>query len=343
MRTLHIFSLAAFLVCGILAPAVKAQDVVIEARLFKGSRQAQVGGSDVVVSSFVDPLLVSKDPARIRTEQGQIAAMRAELFDIYHLLSVNHITTSRFIWDGEKRSLGGTITLLDRNYPIALYPKQVSQQGLRLRVAVNRLQEHESLGQDPGPPEQIRPGRTPERRVVEGGGQVLLNTEIDLKYNWPVVLGFPENGHVYFLSISVSQRKVDPGSEHVVPGSFSGEGYLPPPLPLREVMPEYPAGLREAQVEGTVILNLSIDTQGRVAKVTTLISTHPDLERTAHAALQRWHYEPVLKRGRPIPAVFAVAVEFRLRKGPANTRTSAPDKKDRKSPTPAAGAGAQSR
>lgn len=107
MRTLHIFSLAAFLVCGILAPAVKAQDVVIEARLFKGSRQAQVGGSDVVVSSFVDPLLVSKDPARIRTEQGQIAAMRAELFDIYHLLSVNHITTSRFIWDGEKGAWGG--------------------------------------------------------------------------------------------------------------------------------------------------------------------------------------------------------------------------------------------
>jgi len=336
MRTRHIFSLTVFLVCGIMAPAVTAQDVIIEARLFKGSRQAQAGGSDVVVSSFVDPLLVSNDPARIRTEQGQIAAMRAELFDIYHLRSVNHITTSRFIWDGKKRILGGTITLLERNYPIAFYPEQVSQQGLRLRVAVDRLPEHEALGQDPDPPGQIRPGRTSERREIEGSGQALLNTEIDLKYNWPVVLGFPENGHLYFLSISVSKRKLDPGSEHVVPGSFSGEGYLPPPLPLREVMPEYPAGLREAQVEGTVILNLSIDTQGRVAKVTTLISTHPDLERTAHAALQQWHYEPVLKRGRPIPAVFAVAVEFRLRKGPANTSDS--DNKDQKNKPPTAGA-----
>jgi len=75
-----------------------------------------------------------------------------------------------------------------------------------------------------------------------------------------------------------------------------------------------------------------------VAKVTTLISTHPDLERTAHAALQQWHYEPVLKRGRPIPAVFAVAVEFRLRKGPANTNTSDSDKKDQKNKTPTTGA-----
>jgi TonB family protein len=326
MRTLHIFALTAVLVCGIMAPAVTAQDVIIEARLFKGSRQAQIGGSDVVVSSFVDPLVVSNDPARIRTEKGQIAAMRAELFDIYHLRSVNHITTSRFIWDGVKRNLGGTITLSGRNYPIAFYPEQISRQGLRLRVAVNRLQGHEALGQDPSPPEQIRPGRTSERREVEGGGQVLLNTEIDLKYNWPVVLGFPENDHVYFLSISVSRRKIDPGSEHVVTGSFSGEGYLPPPLPLREVTPEYPAGLKELRVEGTVILNLSIDTLGQVAKVTTLISTHPELERSSHAALKKWRYEPVLKRGRPIPAVFAVAVEYRLREGPAVKDISNPDR-----------------
>jgi len=294
MRTFKTIALISVLACGALAPALTAQDVIIEARLFKGSRQAPVAGPDVVVSSFIAPLLVSNDPARLRTEQGVIAAIRAELFDIYQLRSVNHITTSRFIWDGKKTNLGGTITLSEQNYPIAFYPEQVSPQGLRLRVKVNRLQGPEAGGQNPD----------------------LLDTEIDLEYDWPVVLGFPENGHAYFLSISISRRKIDPGSEHVVPGSFSGEGYLPPPLPLREVMPEYPSGLREARVEGTVILNLGIDTQGRVTKVTTLISTHPELERSAHTALKQWRYEPVLKQGRPIPAVFAVAVEFRLREGP---------------------------
>jgi TonB family protein len=287
-------ALMSVLVCGTLAPAPAAQDVIIEARLFKGSKQAQVAGSDVVVSSFVDPLLVSNDPDRLQTERGLVAAMRAELFDIYQLRSINHITTSRFVWDGKKTNLGGTITLSGQNYPISFYPEQVSSQGLRLRVEVSRLQEQGTGGRDPA----------------------LLDTEIDLDFNWPVVLGFPENGHAYFLSISVNRRKVDPGSEHVVPGGFSEEGYLPPPLPLHEVTPEYPAGLREARVEGTVILNLGIDAEGRVAKVTTLISTHPELERSAHSALQQWRYEPVVKRGRPIPAVFAVAVEFRLREIP---------------------------
>ncbi len=318
MRRYPVCVLMAALACGSLSPALIAQDVIIEARLFKGSRLAQIGGSDVVVSSFSDPLIVSDDPAKIRTEQDQIAAMRAELFDIYHLRSVNHITTRRFIWDGKKRNVGGTITLLERNYPIAFYPEQASQQGLRLRVAVDRLQGYEAPGPAPGLRELTQPSRSSQRLEIEGGsGQALLNTEIDLKYDWPVVLGFPENGHVYFLSINVSRRSVDAGSEHVVPGSFRGEGYLPPPLPLREVMPEYPSSLREALVEGTVILNLSIDVEGRVGKVTTLISTHPDLESSAHAAMQQWHYEPVLRRGRPIPAVFAVAVEFRLRKGPS--------------------------
>ncbi len=310
MRAYTHLLLMSALICGTVAPAVTAQDVIIEARLFKGSRQAQVAGSDVVVSSFVDPLVVSSDPARIRTEQGQIAAIRAELFDIYQLRSVNHIITSRFIWDGKKTNLGGTITLSERNYPIAFYPERISPQGLRLRVKVDRTAEQGSPGE-------------------KDAGQALLDTEIDLEYNWPVVLGFPENGHVYFLSVSLARRKVDPGSERVVPGSFGGEGYLPPPLPLREVTPEYPAALKETLTEGTVILNLSIDTQGRVAKVTTLISTHPALERSAHTALKEWRYEPVLKQGRPIPAVFAVAVEFRLREGPAIKDIPDPENRDR--------------
>ena len=105
-------------------------------------------------------------------------------------------------------------------------------------MAVNRLRDHSPIVQSPTPSERNRPVRTPERQEIIGGGEALLNTEIDLKYNWPVVLGFPENGHVYFLSISVFPRNLDDGSEHVVPGTFSGEGYLPPPLPLREVTPE---------------------------------------------------------------------------------------------------------
>ena len=79
MRTFMTTALIAVLACGALSPALSAQDVIIEARLFKGSKHAQVATSDVVVSSFVDPLLVSNDPARLQTERGLVAAMRAEL------------------------------------------------------------------------------------------------------------------------------------------------------------------------------------------------------------------------------------------------------------------------
>ena len=289
------------LICWAQALEATPQDIIIEARLFRGSRQVEAAGTHVAVSSFADPLMVSSDPAQIRAEHGNIAAMRAELFDIYHLQTVNHITTSRFIWNGTRANLGGTIFLDDHNYPMEFFPTVLSPQALKLRVEMSRFKIRES----------------------SESGQELLNTEINMNFDQPVVLGFPLNGHSYFLSLNVTRRAAEAGPDRVVPGYLSGTGYIAPPLPLQEVTPVFPASLKTRRLEGVVFLNISLDPRGRVNKVSTLIATHPEFERAAHAALEQWRYEPVLKEGRAIPAVFAVAVEFRLQEGQNDGSVSA--------------------
>jgi len=83
------------------------------------------------------------------------------------------------------------------------------------------------------------------------------------------------------------------------------------PRKTRNVGPVYPPEAVAARVQGVVILECTIDEDGRVVSIRTLRSV-PMLDAAAIEAVRQWEYEPTLLNGVPVPVIMTVTVNFRL-------------------------------
>jgi protein TonB len=88
-------------------------------------------------------------------------------------------------------------------------------------------------------------------------------------------------------------------------------GAIKEPKKLRNVNPVYPQVARQARVQGIVILECVIDTDGRVTSVKVLRGI-PLLDAAAIEAVRQWEYEPTRVNGVPWPVIMTVTVNFRL-------------------------------
>jgi protein TonB len=79
-------------------------------------------------------------------------------------------------------------------------------------------------------------------------------------------------------------------------------------------LPKYPELARRARVEGSVILLITIDREGRVGEVEVLRSPDPryGFDLAAIEAVRQWRYRPALLDGRPVAVQASVMVEFAI-------------------------------
>jgi protein TonB len=89
-------------------------------------------------------------------------------------------------------------------------------------------------------------------------------------------------------------------------------GKVRPPSKVHDVAPVYPPLALAARVEGPVLLEAIIDTEGRVQAVRVLRSP-PMLDAAAVEAVRQWRYTPTLLNGTPVPVIMTVNVMFQLR------------------------------
>lgn len=82
-------------------------------------------------------------------------------------------------------------------------------------------------------------------------------------------------------------------------------------LILRRVAPIYPLLARQAQIQGTVILNIIVTKEGDVRKL-QLVSGHPMLAPAAIEAVKQWKYRPFEHDGQPVDFQTTVQVNFKL-------------------------------
>lgn len=78
------------------------------------------------------------------------------------------------------------------------------------------------------------------------------------------------------------------------------------------VAPVYPPIALTARVQGIVIIEAQIDTEGRVQGARVLRSESPVLNDAALSAVREWRYQPTLLNGIPVNVVMTVTVQFRL-------------------------------
>ena len=112
-------------------------------------------------------------------------------------------------------------------------------------------------------------------------------------------------------------RPVSPG-EWDSPATVSKPGrpdavldYDAPPQVLEIQRPTYPRAAYDKRIEGTVLLELLIDSEGRVARSRVLQSV-PGLDEAALACVQMWKFRPAVKGGTPVPTIAHAPVSFRL-------------------------------
>jgi protein TonB len=98
-----------------------------------------------------------------------------------------------------------------------------------------------------------------------------------------------------------------PGSEPVRVG-----GDVRPPQKLRHVNPVYPEIAKAARVQGEVVLECLIDTNGSVADLRVLRGVRW-LDDAAATAVRQWVYRPTLLNGQPVAVIMTVTVHFRIR------------------------------
>jgi TonB family protein len=102
-----------------------------------------------------------------------------------------------------------------------------------------------------------------------------------------------------------------PASEVVGQPPVRVGGNIRPPAKTKDARPVYPLEAQTARIQGVVILEITIDTQGRVAQGCVLRSV-PLLDEAAVNAVLQWEFTPTLLNGAPVPVVMTVTVNFTL-------------------------------
>jgi protein TonB len=98
--------------------------------------------------------------------------------------------------------------------------------------------------------------------------------------------------------------------DEAAPVRAAGEVRMP--RLVKRIEPAYPEIARLAHVQGTVILEATTDSCGRVVGVRVLRSV-PLLDEAAVDAVRQWLYEPMVVNGRPRGVVFTVTLRFELK------------------------------
>ena len=105
------------------------------------------------------------------------------------------------------------------------------------------------------------------------------------------------------------------------PGSGGGTGggpYRPgsgitPPSIQREIKPDYTEEGRRRNIEGDVVLEIVVRSNGTVGNVKLLTGLGAGLDERAIDAVRQWRFNPAQRYGVPVDVIVEVAVEFKLR------------------------------
>lgn len=103
-------------------------------------------------------------------------------------------------------------------------------------------------------------------------------------------------------------------------GSGGGEGggilddVDSPPAPFSKIQPNYPSSLLKKGVGGRVLIACVVNETGKVVSTSVKQSAHPELDKAAIDAVNKWKFKPASKAGRSVTAKCVVPFTFEVKK-----------------------------
>jgi protein TonB len=98
------------------------------------------------------------------------------------------------------------------------------------------------------------------------------------------------------------------------PGGGDWLNFDKPPKPRRTPFSDadYPTMARTTEIEGTVLLKVTIDERGKVIFVTVLQSDSPMFNDAAKNVVKRWEFAPAEFGGSPVKSTITIPLRFTL-------------------------------
>ena len=81
---------------------------------------------------------------------------------------------------------------------------------------------------------------------------------------------------------------------------------------VSQVQPKYPEQAKKKRIQGTVVLNVEIGTDGTVEDV-KVASGPKELRQSALVAVRQWKYKPYLLNGSPVEVDTTISVVYTLK------------------------------
>ena len=88
------------------------------------------------------------------------------------------------------------------------------------------------------------------------------------------------------------------------------------PRVLKEVKPQYTADAMRAKIQGSVVLECVVQTDGTVGDVRVIrsLDTTYGLDQEAIKAAKQWKFAPGTRNGEPVPVMVSIELTFTLGK-----------------------------
>jgi TonB family protein len=250
-------------------------DIAIQLRLYQGFREAESRQSDVVSAYSLEKIF----SGNIFSEAEMSKEVKT-LAKVFNLQKVKILMNASLVLKVEKGGKSAEVFVLNGRKLVLLLTKVAADKDM-FAVEVKEKEE------------DVKP---------------LLATDIVVPEGKTATLGFSDSEErIFFLTLhrGPDQKSTE---KDVQRQPKEGKG----PKLIKKVNAVYPPEARQAGIEGTVILEATIDIQGKVIKVRVLKGDNDLLNKAAIEALRQWEYEPFIVDGKPMPFNITVTMRFAL-------------------------------
>ena len=124
----------------------------------------------------------------------------------------------------------------------------------------------------------------------------------------------PQRANVILFIMLPSDGVAPPPAATVAPppGVYRIGAGVNVPVIVSRVEPEYTEQARNANWQGTVLLQVTVDENGVPQDIQIVRALGLGLDQKAIEAVQKWRFKPALLNGKPVPVSASIEVNFRL-------------------------------
>lgn len=143
------------------------------------------------------------------------------------------------------------------------------------------------------------------RVTMTDGDRTLANSSVTVPFGRRTIVGALNGQEAPYLFLVVEAPPSHDG------GSVVMERLIPPRA-LEKVAPSYTEDARKSRIQGVVIVQTVIESDGSLSRIRVLKGLHPSLDKATVEAIRQWRFEPATLEGEPVAVHYNLTINYRL-------------------------------